>query len=91
LSLINRSKVIADKKKIFTVFSRNAVIIPEFINFKFNVHNGRDFKLLKVSKSMVGYKFGEFVFTKKFGNSIHKKKITKFQNKVEKHKFTLKD
>lgn len=84
LSLVNNKLARSNSiKRIPFVYSRNTVILPEFVDLKFNVYNGKVFKLLKVSKDMVGFKFGFFVFTKKLGSSIHKSKILKSRNKVK--------
>lgn len=49
-----------NKKKSLPTISRNSTIIPKFIGLKFNVHTGKSFLEISVSKEMVGYKFGEF-------------------------------
>jgi ribosomal protein S19 len=72
--------------RVLRVFSRSSTILDQFVGLRFEVYNGKTFKTLKISKEMVGYKFGEFVFTKKLGSSIHKKKITKRQQKKSKNK-----
>jgi ribosomal protein S19 len=38
---------------------------------KLFVYNGKKFVSLLVSKEMLGHKFGEFVFTKRLGKTIH--------------------
>lgn len=42
------------------------------VNKSFELYDGKKFVLVNVTKEMVGYKFGDFVFTKKYGSSIHK-------------------
>nr|YP_009317751.1 ribosomal protein S19 [Navicula ramosissima]AOY40413.1 ribosomal protein S19 [Navicula ramosissima] len=49
-----------DSKKI----SRNSSIIPKFINQTFQVHNGKIYKEINVTKDMLGHKFGEFIKTR---------------------------
>jgi small subunit ribosomal protein S19 len=51
---------------------RNSVIIPEYLNKTFQIHNGKIFKKLFITQDMIGHKFGEFVLTRK--QTIHKKK-----------------
>jgi small subunit ribosomal protein S19 len=56
---------IHEKKKHLKIFSRNSYILPQFINLNFKVHNGKSFINLSITKNMIGYKFGEFVPTRK--------------------------
>jgi small subunit ribosomal protein S19 len=66
---------ILNKKKSLPVISRNSSIIPKFIGLKFNVHTGKTFTEVSVSKEMVGHKFGEFSPTRgKFSFKKKKKK-----------------
>jgi len=57
------------KKKIFMqtflVYKKNKIITSIHLNKKFLIYNGKDFQKLIVSKDMLGYKFGEFVMTRK--------------------------
>ena len=52
------------------VWSRSFIIPKAFIGLSFQVHNGSKFILLKVTAKMVGYRFGEFVPSRKV--TIHK-------------------
>lgn len=66
------------KKKSLPIISRNSTIIPKFIGLKFNVHTGKTFLEVSVSKEMVGHKFGEFSPTRvKFEFKKKKKKKSK--------------
>lgn len=56
----------------FKTWSRNTVVIPEMVNMKLEIHNGNKFISITVRKEMVGYKLGEFVFTRK--RVVHKDK-----------------
>jgi len=49
----------------FLVYKKNKIITPMHLNKKFLIYNGKDFQKLIVSKDMLGYKFGEFVMTRK--------------------------
>jgi small subunit ribosomal protein S19 len=42
------------------------MIIPEFVGFTFNVHNGRAFVPVFVTENMVGHRLGEFAPTRTF-------------------------
>ena len=51
-------------KKSNVIISRNIEIVPKFVGFCFNVHNGKTYIKIKVTEKMIGHKFGEFCFTK---------------------------
>nr|YP_009449552.1 ribosomal protein S19 [Cymbomonas tetramitiformis]ANA57096.1 ribosomal protein S19 [Cymbomonas tetramitiformis] len=59
----------------FKVYSRNSLILPQFINRNFEIHNGKGFIRLSVTEEMVGHKFGEFASTRK--KNVYKKKLKK--------------
>lgn len=52
-------------KGIKKIWSRRSVILPHFIERRFEIHNGKEFINLKVSEEMIGHKFGEFALTRK--------------------------
>ncbi len=55
---------------------RNTVIIKEFINKTIHVYNGMNYFPLIIRPVMVGYKLGDFIFSKKL--VVHKiKKVKK--------------
>jgi small subunit ribosomal protein S19 len=66
------------------VFSRDATILAEFVGLDIAVHNGMSFYPLSITPEMVGFKFGEFVFTKKTGSAIHKNQLKKLEKKSRK-------
>jgi ribosomal protein S19 len=45
--------------------ARNSVILPKFLKKTFEVHNGKQLNEILVNEEMIGYKFGEFVPTRK--------------------------
>jgi small subunit ribosomal protein S19 len=55
------------------VYRRGATIITKFVGYNFLVHNGKTFVQVYINDSMVGYKFGEFVPTRKFTGHSGKK------------------
>ena len=64
-----------NKKKSLPTITRSSAIIPKFIGLNFNVHTGKTFIEVSVSKEMVGHKFGEFSPTRsKFAFKKKKKK-----------------
>ncbi len=64
----------AGNKKPVRTWSRRSTIIPEFVGFSFEVHNGRMFHKVFVSEDMVGHKLGEFSPTRNFRGHSDKKK-----------------
>ena len=57
------------------IWSRRSMILPEFLNQNFEIHNGKQFVSLQVTEDMIGHKFGEFASTRK--KTLHKKKLKK--------------
>ena len=64
----------SSKNELYTN-SRKSKIIPQFLNFNFQIHNGKTFSKVKITSEMIGYKLGEFVPTRK--KFSYKKKKTK--------------
>jgi len=62
------------KTKVFRTWSRSSTILPSFVGSTFEIHNGKTFVKLVVTKEMIGHKFGEFSLTRKSGSKIKKKK-----------------
>lgn len=56
---------VQNKNKPIYIKNRNLTIIPEYTNLIFYVYNGKTFLKLNIKSKMVGFKFGEFVFTRK--------------------------
>lgn len=63
------------------VFCRSSTILESFVGMDVNVHNGLTFYPLHITQEMVGFKFGEFIFTKKTGTFIHKNQLKKQESK----------
>jgi len=53
-----------NKKKKIKLFNKNLIILPEHLNRTFKVYNGKTFIILTIKDSMIGYKFGEFIYTR---------------------------
>ncbi|MEM3227712.1 MAG: ribosomal protein S19 family protein [Candidatus Micrarchaeaceae archaeon] len=45
--------------------TREAVILPSWLNMKFELYNGKEFTPLTITPNMVGHRLGEFVYTTK--------------------------
>lgn len=67
------------KNVIISTHSRNSVILKEFIGLHFKVYNGKRFFNVFITEQLVGFKFGEYSYTRKLSKNIHlaKKKILK--------------
>lgn len=63
-----------------TLWSRNSIILSNFIGYKFLIHTGNTFKKFFVTREKIGYKFGEFCTTR--SKYFHKNKL-----KIKKSKF----
>jgi len=48
------------------VWSRRSAILPDFVGYRFEVHNGKVYVPLEVKAGMIGHKFGEFSMTRRF-------------------------
>jgi small subunit ribosomal protein S19 len=62
---VSRQKDTGKKEPIKT-WARSSQIPPEFVGHTFMVHNGKVFKEVFVSESMVGHRLGEFSPTRTF-------------------------
>ncbi len=56
----------AGSKDPIKTWARACTIIPEFVSFTFQVHNGKIFANVFVTEEMVGHKLGEFAPTRIF-------------------------
>jgi small subunit ribosomal protein S19 len=54
------------RKTPIKTWARASAIPPEFVGHTFLVHNGKVFKEVFVSETMVGHKLGEFSLTRTF-------------------------
>ena len=54
-------------------WARACTIVPEFVGYTFQVHNGRTFNDVFVTEDMVGHKLGEFSATRMFRGHTNKK------------------
>lgn len=52
-------------KESIHIWSRSTTILPFFINKIFFIHNGNKFFWIRILPGMVGYKLGQFSFTRK--------------------------
>ena len=59
-------QVEAGTRNPIKTWARRCTIIPEFVGFTFQVHNGKVFYNVFVTEDMVGHKLGEFSLTRTF-------------------------
>jgi len=78
-------KIKKEKNVIISTFSRNSSIIKEFVGVHFKVYNGIRFFNVFITEQLIGYKLGEFSYTRRLSRNIHlqknKKKIKKKNKK----------
>ena len=53
-------------KKVLRTTKRNTLILPEYLNKIIYVYNGLTFKKIRITEEMIGTKFGQYDFTRKF-------------------------
>ena len=57
---------IGGAKSPIRTWARACTIVPEFVGFTFEVHNGKVFNRVFVTEDMVGHRLGEFSPTRTF-------------------------
>jgi small subunit ribosomal protein S19 len=72
VNLICKERGLSQTQVLIKIWSRGSTIQDNHIGYHFQIHNGKTYKKLIVTKDMVGKKFGEFAPTRKF--NTHKKK-----------------
>jgi small subunit ribosomal protein S19 len=63
------------KKKMIKVWSRSSTIPYFLIDKNVYIHNGKEFRKVFVNRQKIGYKFGEFSFTRNFKRKVEKKQV----------------
>ena len=61
------------KRTPIKTWARACTIVPEFVGFTFQVHNGRQFVDVYCTEDMVGHKLGEFAPTCTYRGHTNKK------------------
>lgn len=74
-------KLKKDTSEIYTK-ARNTTITEDFVSRTIHVYTGKRYIPLFISPKMIGYKLGEFCFTKFTGRSIH----SSYRNKKKRDK-----
>ena len=67
-SLLKKVKQAKEKGKrdAIKTWSRDSMILPEFVGLTFAVHNGKKFVSVYITENMVGHRLGEFSPTRTF-------------------------
>ncbi len=63
--LIKKAEKYKAKGKTVKTHIREAVILPSWVGMNFAVHNGKEFKEMKIEQEMLGHRLGEFSFSTK--------------------------
>ncbi len=62
------------------IWKRNFQVLNQSIDKVLQVYDGQEFRKLKVVREKIGFKYGQFSFTRK-----HTKKITNLKNTLKKN------
>ena len=54
----------SNKNSKISTLSRKSTILPFLIDKQINIHNGREYVNLKITKEMLGHRLGEFIPTR---------------------------
>ena len=54
-----------DPKKIVRTHCKNMIIIPEMVDRKIAVYNGKEFAYITIIEEMLGHYLGEYILTRK--------------------------
>ena len=57
---ISRAKIKVSKNKPIKTHHRDLIVVPEMVDMKINIYNGRNFVPVIIVKEMLGHRFGEF-------------------------------
>ncbi len=72
------------QKRPIKTYSRASMIIPEFVGFTIEIHNGKKFIPVYITEAMVGHRLGEFAPTRYFkAHSGTRKEETGTEEKKE--------
>jgi len=56
----------SNKRETIKTWSRDSIVLPDFVGMTFAVHNGKKFLDVFVTENMVGHYLGEFSPTRTF-------------------------
>jgi len=61
---VNRAKIKIDRNKSVRTHERSLVIVPEMVDMKISIHDGRNFIPITITGEMLGHRLGEFAPTR---------------------------
>lgn len=73
--IIKTSDKISGKNKI--IFKKSDIILKNFISIKLLIYKGYFYRNININKFIIGYKFGEFAYTRKPFRFLLKSKSNK--------------
>ena len=53
-----------DPEKFHKTHERDMVILPEMVNLKLGIYNGKEYKTVAIIPEMIGHRLGEFALTR---------------------------
>ena len=56
-------------KKFYKTHERDMIILPEMVDVKLGVYNGKEYKPVEITPEKIGHRLGEFVMTR--GRVLH--------------------
>lgn len=65
-NILKKIAKMGGKKMMVKTWDRGSTIAPEFVAHTIGVYNGKEHIQIYITESMVGHKFGEFAFTRRF-------------------------
>jgi small subunit ribosomal protein S19 len=74
---IDHHITLKNKKSSLKIFSRSSVIPASLIDSMVSIYNGKEFKNVRITREKIGFKFGEFSFTRKHTNKYKNLKPSK--------------
>ena len=63
-NFVERAKKKVAKKKAIKTHLRHIIIVPELVDMRIQVYNGREFLPVQVIGEMLGHRLGEFALTR---------------------------
>ena len=63
--LLKKIRESKNKDKLIKTHQRDMIIIPEMIDAKIGVYNGKEWAVIQIKPEMLGHRLGEFSLTRK--------------------------
>jgi small subunit ribosomal protein S19 len=73
ISVLKLKKKLTTKSK--KVWSRSSQIPSFLLGKTISVYNGKEFKPVLITREKIGFKFGDFSITRKYGNKLKNSKL----------------